>query len=72
MITLCKEMRLLFSYFNTGTVTAMTYAPPSIDAALRSLKNSIYRGNLMIVIPGPGILEVYSGIYIRLPSMKFF
>ena len=62
LITLCITMRLCCSYFNTGTVTAMTYAPPSIDSALRSLKNSIYRGNLMIVIPGPGILEVYSGI----------
>ena len=50
MITLRKEMRPCCSYFNTGTVTARTYAPPSIDAALRSLKNSIYRGNLVVLI----------------------
>ena len=62
LISLYKTMRLCCSYFNTGTVTALTYAPPSIDAALRSLKNSIYRGKLMIDMPGPGILEVYLGI----------
>ena len=46
-------------YFNLGTVTARDIAPPTDFEALRRLKNSIYRGQLQIVIPGPGILEVF-------------